>query len=110
MGQVYWSWEAEVKTGELENFKAQVVKAWNAVAEADAQTLENQWVVNESGDAVKVYQRFTSASAAFAQFAVNDGWGKLDDYLNATGMFVCGDYGTELDFLREHGAVFMLDL
>jgi len=25
-------------------------------------------------------------------------------------MYVCGDYGKDLDFLREHGAIFMLDL
>ena len=25
-------------------------------------------------------------------------------------MYVFGDYGKDLDFLREHGAIFMLDL
>ena len=110
MGQVYWSWEAEVKPGELENFKGNVVRGWNETAAKDSNTLINQWVIDEGGCSVKVYQRFTSAKHALAQFADNPGWEKLDDYLEPSAMFVCGDYGNELDFLREHGAVFMQDL
>jgi hypothetical protein len=41
---------------------------------------------------------------------VNNGWEKLDDYLLPSGMYVSGDYGKTLDFLREHGAVFMRNL
>lgn len=110
VGQVSWSWEADVKEGKLASFKNDVVVPWNIVAAADADTLINRWVVDESLSAVKVYQQFTSAQAAFAQFAVNEGWGKLDNYLEPTAMYVCGDYGKDLDFLREHGAIFMLDL
>ena len=58
--------------------------------------------------AVKVYQRFTSSG--LIKFTTNDGWAKLDDYLEPTGMFVSGDYGNDLDFLRAHGAIFMLNL
>jgi hypothetical protein len=110
VGQVSWSWEADVKEGKLASFKNDVVVPWNIVAAADVDTLINRWVVDESLSAVKVYQQFTSAQAAFAQFAVNEGWGKLDNYLEPTAMYVCGDYGKDLDFLREHGAIFMLDL
>ena len=110
MGKVSWSWEADVKEGKLESFKGDVVLAWNIAAEADENTLCNRWVVDEAMSAVKVYQQFTSAQAAFAQFAVNEGWEKLDDYLEPTAMHVRGDYGNHLDFLREHGAIFMLDL
>ena len=110
MGKVCWSWEADVKEGKLESFKSDVVLAWNIAAEADENTLCNRWVVDEAMSAVKVYQQFTSAQAAFAQFAVNEGWEKLDDYLEPTAMYVRGDYGNDLDFLREHGAIFMLDL
>lgn len=110
MGEVYWSWEADVKDGHLESFKQNVVAQWNEVAAQDEHTLSNQWVIDEAGSAVKVYQRFTSAEHAFAQFAVNTGWKKLDDYLLPSGMYVSGDYGKTLDFLREHGAVFMRNL
>ena len=110
MGHVHWSWEAEVKAGALENFKSALVRPWNVAADKDEHTLENRWVVSESGESVKVYQKFSSAEAALAQFRTNDGWAKLDDYLNPTAMFVSGDYGNALDFLRAHGAIFMLDL
>lgn len=110
VGRVSWSWEADLKEGKLDRFRAHVVAPWNAVAAADENTLMNQWVVDEALSSVKVYQQFTSAKAALAQFVDNDGWGKLDDYLEPTAMYVSGDYGKDLDFLREHGAIFMLDL
>ena len=110
MTEVSWSWEADLKEGMLEGFQAKVVAPWNAVAESDEDTLLNYWVVDEAKICVKVYQRFTSAAAALAQFTTNDGWAKLDDYLEPTAMYVSGDYGKDLDFLREHGAIFMLDL
>lgn len=110
MGTVSWSWEANVKPGKLEDFINQVVGPWNIVAEADKDTLLNQWVVDEIGVSVKVYQRFASAHSALSQFESNDYWKKLDDYLEPTGMYVSGDYGAELDFLREHGATFMLEV
>jgi hypothetical protein len=110
MSDVSWSWEADLKDGVLEAFVANVVAPWNATAEADEETLLNYWVVDEAKTCVKVYQRFISSAAALAQFTTNDGWAKLDDYLEPTGMFVSGDYGKDLDFLRAHGAIFMLDL
>lgn len=110
MSDVSWSWEADLKEGMLEDFKANVVAPWNAVAESDEDTLLNYWVVDEAKTCVKVYQRFRSSAAALAQFTTNNGWAKLDDYLEPTGMFVSGDYGSELDFLRAHGAIFMLNL
>ena len=110
MSDVSWSWEADLKDGVLEAFMANVVAPWNATAEADEDTLLNYWVVDEAKTCVKVYQRFTSSAAALAQFTTNDGWAKLDDYLEPTGMFVSGDYGNDLDFLRAHGAIFMLNL
>ena len=106
MGQVYWFWQGGVKDGELENFKALVAR-WNAIAADDADTLVNEWVVSDDGHTVRVDQRFTNAAAALAQFEVNDCWGHLDDHLVPEAMHVCGDYGTTLDFLREHGATFM---
>ena len=109
MGQVYWSWRAEVKDGELSSFKA-LVQHWNAIAAEDPDTLFNAWTVSEDGRIVRVDQRFTNAKTALAQFEVNDCWGKLDDHLNPASMYVCGDYGTTLDFLREHGATFMESL
>lgn len=109
MGQVYWSWQANVKDGELTSFKA-LVSRWNSIAAEDPDTLFNEWVVSEDGRAVHVNQRFTNAETAFAQFAVNDCWGRLDDHLEPTSMYVCGDYGETLDFLREHGATFMKSL
>ena len=109
MGQVYWTWEADVQPGELENFMA-LVQRWNDIARADEHTLYNNWVVNEDKTSVRVDQRFTNAAAAMAQFRVNTCWGELDNYLQPTGMTVCGDFTTELDFLREHGARFMAPL
>lgn len=109
MGQVYWSWQADVKAGELENFKTLVAR-WNVIATQDSQTLFNEWVVSETGDSVHVNQRFTDAEAALAQFESNVCWEELDDYLEPTAMYVCGDYGSTLDFLREHGATFMARL
>ena len=106
MGQVYWSWQADVKEGELTNFKA-LVERWNAIAAEDPDTLFNAWVVSEDGRSVRVDQRFTDAETALAQFAVNECWEKLDDHLVPAAMYVCGDYGTTLDYLREHGAIFM---
>ena len=110
MGQVSWSWEANVKEGKLARFKKDVVVPWNIFAAADPDTLINRWAVDESLVSVKIYQLFTSAKAAFDQFAVNECWGRLDEYLEPTAMYVFGDYGKDLDFLREHGAIFMLDL
>ena len=110
MTEVSWSCEAAPKDRTMEGFRANVVAPWNAVAESDNDTLLNYWVVDEAKICVKVYQRFTSAAAALAQFTTNDGWAKLDDYLEPTAMYVSGDYGKDLDFLREHGAIFMLDL
>lgn len=109
MGQVYWSWQATVKTGELPNFKA-LVERWNMIAAEDPDTLFNAWVVSEDGSSVRVDQRFSNAKTALAQFDVNDCWTRLDDHLVPSSMHVCGDYGTILDFLREHGAVFMESL
>lgn len=106
MAEVYWSWSAEIKPGELANFKA-LAKHWNKIAATDPGTLFNAWVISEDGQSVQVNQRFTNAATAFAQFDVNECWHKLDDHVNPTSMFVCGDYGKTLDFLREHGAVFM---
>lgn len=106
MGQVYWSWQAELKDGELSNFKALVTR-WNSIAAEDPDTLFNAWTISEDGKTVRVDQRFTTAETAFAQFAVNDCWGDLDDHLVPASMHVCGDYGKTLDFLREHGATFM---
>lgn len=106
MAEVYWSWQANVKAGELENFGALVIR-WNAIAASDPDTLFNAWVVSEDGQTVRVDQRFTSAATALAQFDVNDCWGRLDDHVVPAAMYVCGDYGTTLDFLREHGATFM---
>ena len=84
MGQVSWSWEADVKAGKLARFKKDVVVPWNIFAAADPDTLISRWAVDESLASVKVYQLFTSAKAAFGQFAVNDCWGKLDEYLEPT--------------------------
>jgi hypothetical protein len=109
MGQVYWSWQADLQPGELENFKG-LVRRWNAIAEADEDTLHNDWVISEEETSVRVDQRFTNASAAMAQFQVNRCWGELDNHLIPTAMHVCGDYGTGVDFLREHGATFMQPL
>lgn len=109
MAQVYWSWQATVKTGELANFKA-LVERWNSIAAKDPDTLFNAWVVSEDGGSVRVDQRFTNADTALAQFDVNDCWGRLDDHLEPTAMYVCGDYKMTLDFLREHGAIFMNSL
>ncbi len=92
MGQVSWSWEADVKEGKLARFKKDVVVPWNIFAAADPDTLISRWAVDDE------------------QFAVNECWGKLDEYLEPTAMYVFGDYGKDLDFLREHGAIFMLDL
>ena len=110
MSDVSWSWEADLKDGMLERFTANVVVPWNAAAKSDEDTLLNYWVVDEAKTCVKVYQRFRSSAAALAQFTTNNGWAKLDDYLEPTGMFISGDYGSELDFLRAHGAIFMLNL
>lgn len=109
MGQVYWSWQAEVKSGKLENFRALVAR-WNAIAAEDPDTLFNEWMVSEDGRTVRIDQRFTDAASALAQFETNYCWGKLDDHLSPEAMHVCGDYGTTLDFLREHGATFMKSL
>ncbi|MGI9234714.1 MAG: hypothetical protein ACR2RD_13860 [Woeseiaceae bacterium] len=109
MTQVYWSWQAEVKDDELSNFK-ELVKRWNAIAAEDPNTLFNAWTVSEDGRTVRVDQRFTDADTALAQFELNDCWGELDDYLVPAAMYVCGDYGKTLDFLREHGATFMESL
>ena len=62
------------------SFHVNVVAPWNATA-ADEDTLLNYWVVDEAKTCVKVYQRFTSSAAALAQFTTNDGWAKLDNYL-----------------------------
>jgi len=109
MGQVYWSWQADVKKGELNNFRA-LVERWNAIADEDPDTLFNAWVLSEDGRSVRIDQRFTDAESALAQFEVNDCWEKLDDHLDPTAMYVCGNYGTTLDYLREHGAIFMESL
>ena len=109
MGQVHWFWQGSVKSGELENFKA-LVAQWNAIAAEDSNTLFNEWVVSDDGNTVRVDQRFTDAESALAQFETNDCWGQLDDYLIPQAMHVSGDYGTTLDFLREHGATFMKPL
>ena len=82
MGQVSWSWEADVKEDKLARFKTDVVVPWNIFAAADPDTLINRWAVDESLASVKVYQLFTSAKAAFDQFAVNDCWGSWINILN----------------------------
>ena len=68
MSEVSWSWEADLKEGMLEGFKANVVAPWNAVAESDEDTLLNYWVVDEAKTCVKVYRRVTSSAAALAHF------------------------------------------
>lgn len=109
MGQVHWTWRGEVKPGEFENFK-RLVARWNSFASKDPNTIFNAWVASEDRGTVRVEQRFTDADAALAQFGVNDCWKKLDDYLTPSSMYVCGDYGVTLDYLREHGAIFMESL
>lgn len=109
MGEVYWYWQGEVKAGEMANFQV-LVERWNAIAASDPATVFNAWTVSEDGRSVQVHQHFTSAEAALAQFEVNTCWGNLEEHLRPSAMYVCGDYGTALDFLREHGAVFMESL
>ena len=109
MGQVYWSWQADVKPGQLAEFRA-LVERWNAIADDDPNTLFNAWEISEDRCSVQVNQRFVSAEAALAQFESNGCWVELDNFLNPTAMYVCGDYGSTLDFLREHGATFMKSL
>ena len=41
MGRVSWSWEADLKEGKLDRFRAHVVAPWNAVSAADENTLMN---------------------------------------------------------------------
>ena len=56
-----------------------------------------------------LWENYLLRRAAFEQFAVNDCWGK-GEYLEPTAMRnISGDYG-KIWFLREHGAIFMLDL
>ena len=108
MSEVYWSWEASVKNGELENFK-KLVGNWNIVAAADPATLFNKWLISEDECSVRVLQRFVNATAALEQFKKNH-WDTLDNYLVPQSMCIYGDYGKTLDFLREHGATFMTSI
>ena len=109
MGQVYWTWRGEVKLGEFANFKLLVAR-WNGFASKDPNTLFNVWTVSEDSSTVRVEQRFIDADAALAQFDVNDCWKQLDKHLTPSSMYVSGDYGVTLDYLREHGAIFMQSL
>ena len=75
--------------------------------EADEDTLLNYWVVDEAKTCVKVYQRFTSL-AAF-QFHHKRRLGKVRQLSIQLGCLFLGTTG-DLDFLRAHGAFFMLNL
>ena len=108
MGQVHWSWEAELKEGELENFKS-LIKQWNIIASEDSATLSNEWFISDDGRLVRVLQTFSDANSALNQFGVNL-WSALDNHVTPKEMYVSGDYGDTLDFLREHGATFMVQL
>ena len=108
MGQIHWSWEAEVKEGELENFRA-LVKRWNKIANKDPENLSNEWMISEDSRSVRVTQTFTNSAAALNQFESNL-WASLDKHVIPKQMYVCGDYGNTLDFLKKHGATFMVQI
>lgn len=106
---VYWTWEADIKLGKLEEFKALVAR-WTEIAAKDPKTLFSNWTISESGDHVRVDQHFENSAAGMAQYHVNHCWSELDDYLVPTSMIVCGDIKDDLEWLRGHGAVFMKSL
>lgn len=106
---VYWTWEADIKPGEEENFKA-LAKRWSEIAAQDPDTLHSDWTICEKGKSVRVDQRFVNSAAAMAQYHVNDCWGELDKHLVPTAMVICGGYKEDLDWLRAHGARFMKPL
>ena len=109
MSQVYWTWRGEVKPGEFANFK-RLVARWNGFAIKDPNTLFNAWTASEDSSTVRVEQRFTDADAALAQCDVQDCWELLVERLTPSAGFFRGDYGVTLDYLREHGAIFMQSL
>ena len=103
---VYWTWEADIKPGEEEGFKALAAR-WAKITAMDPKTLYSNWTISEDGKSVRVDQRFLDSAAAMAQYHVNDCWGQLDNHLQPTSMVICGDYREDLDWLRTHGARFM---
>ena len=106
---VYWTWQADIQPGKEEGFR-KLASRWAMIAEADEATLESGWTISEDGKSVRVDQRFRDSASANAQFKVNDCWKQLDDYLVPTSMVICGAFREDLDWLREHGALFMKPL
>ncbi len=54
---VYWTWEADIKPGEEEGFKALAAR-WEEIAAMDPKTLYSNWTISEDGKSVRVDQRF----------------------------------------------------
>jgi hypothetical protein len=106
---LHWTWEANIKEGEEEGFKA-LAKEWAAFAAEEPGTLHSEWTISEDGKAVRVDQWFVDAAAAYAQFLNNTCWRRLDDHLQPTRMTVCGKSNEQLAFLRDHGAIFMVPI
>lgn len=103
---IHLTWEANIKPGEDEGFKT-LAKNWAEIAAKDPGTLYSDWTISEDGRSVRVDGRYVDAAATMAQFGANL-WGELDKHLTPTGMVVCGKLSSELEFLREHGAKFMV--
>ena len=106
---LHWTWQANIKDGEEQGFRA-LAKEWRECAEKEPGTLHSEWTISEDGKSVRVDQWFTDAAAAYAQYHTNTCWRRLDDYLQPTSMVVCGKSNEQLEFLRDHGTIFMLPL
>lgn len=50
---VYWTWEADIKPGEEEGFKALAAR-WEEIAAMDPKTLYSNWTISEDGKSVRV--------------------------------------------------------
>lgn len=103
---IYLTWDADIKPGQEEGFQT-LARKWAEIAAKDPDTMYSDWSISEDGKSVRIDGRYKDAAATAKQFGTNL-WGELDNHLKPTGMVVCGKLSKELEFLREHGATFML--
>lgn len=105
---IHVTWTADIKPDQDDGFRALATK-WAEIAANDPDTRYSSWTIGEDGKSVRLDALYADAAATMAQFGANL-WGELDTYLTPIRMVVCGKLDSKLEFLRGHGAIFMVPI
>ena len=110
---VFWTVEATIKPGELDNFKALMKDMVEATQANEPNTMNYEWFTSEDETRCHIYERYADSAATMTHVG-NFGQHFAERFmavLDVTGMTVYGNPNDEVrEALSGFGAVFMVPI